>query len=606
MSEQVGIYFERDYYARPEQLPELSSSEEVLLTEEQIQEVIDFEHQLYDLTIDANQMPKAAEAIANRSEEGRPLQTLHDIWKIKINKTRLGIDYFLSDEGRSHLQTAVDKQFTASDVDDAATQVAVLGIEQLPSKTTDELQAKSIAYAEKLLVESYIKAGLQGNDISAPSVITITKNPQVILEKARGYRELKQFIKLIEHDIVANDDAREVKAAKQFITSIYRHRINNFMSSLYVDAYQLHYQNQVRGDGHYTELLEEISGYLPAFKRSIRKEETARFLQRIDRFQQGIVRNNDGTFGWLSPAAKEIAQTTQNKGHEIINRGVFESINPEDLHKTKADGTAYAKWAKEILAEYGLLSDDNDWNSEREGPPSDGKWQVVVNDKYKSLAVTDKQRVLKVPAKERPLFEQAYLLEHELTHVMQHSNKRLLSNLKITEEIGADNTSMQAEAGALWREALARETMSGETHATVSGTSYMAALAIRAKGGTFGQCMQAFYEDFVCNNPGIDKETAIARAANRTQRIYRKGGFEYAEGLPYLTDTQPLHYLEQAALAKKLRGEQRKILLVAGIGLHTLAVASRLGLADLKEIKLPQPSPIEIAGPNVVAHAAAQ
>jgi hypothetical protein len=418
----------------------------------------------------------------------------------------------------------------------------------------------------------------------------------VIVRKANGYRAVKAYISHAIEDINSHKEKTPVTDAQLVIAELYRRRVNMFLLSTYVDAYKLYSQNRSSDKTIHEEVISELESILPAFNTSFEDDSIAHFMQRIDRMQQGVDRDENGDFTFLSPEAKKLAKSAEeeSKNNESIDRGDYSPISPEELAETKIDGDTFGGWVSDVLSTYGLLSSSTEWSSDRTRPAQDSKWQVIVNDKFKSLAVNDKQRVVEVPKKVYSLVQALSLISHEIVHVLQHENKRAIGDMEILKRIGFDSPSEQTESGGKWQEAVAREKLTGQKDTDVAGTSYLKALEVKASGGSFAESLKAFYEDFRLRMPELTSEETAIRAVNRTRRIYRGGGFEFAQGTDYLTDTQPLNYLEQKLIYESLKEDDRKLLYLGGVAIANFMKLAEVGLVDVNKINIPEKKPLDI------------
>jgi hypothetical protein len=92
---------------------------------------------------------------------------------------------------------------------------------------------------------------------------------------------------------------------------------------------------------------------------------------------------------------------------------------------------------------------------------------------------------------------------------------------------------------------------------------------------------------------------AAKQAVNRARRIFRDGGLEFAQSTSYVTNTQPLNYLEQELIYRSLDEEDRKFLFVGSVMIDNLKRLAGVGLVDLDKILVPKRKPIEILEPKV-------
>lgn len=579
--------------------------EHVSLTETELSQILDFEQGLYDLSLDEAIFPGAASYKEDQTTKGTPLQSLESVWKLKVNSFELGVNYFITDEGKTTLSKALGVDTDAEDLGTMAVVLASLDASSVNAKTLDMLEAKSVGYEEEQLTNAFVASGFSAEGLPAPDLVVLYKNPEAIVAKARGYRQLKSYIGQVKADLQthAPENASPVVAAQLLLADKYVRRINGFLASTYISAFKLLAQYRTSGQTRHTDVIHELEEILPAFSSRPDDSRIAGFLQQIDRYRHGVSKDEQEKFTWLSPAARHLA--TQSEGIEstAVSRDIYEDIDPEVLKSTKIDGAMFGNLLRGVVREYGILSEVEDWSSDREGPAADNKWQVIVNDKFKSLAVNDKQRVIKVPMKIISLMKAVSVGNHEITHVLQHENKRALGTLAILACIGLDDTSAQTEAGGLWQEGVAFDALSGVSHDSTAGTGYYKNIEIKAAGGSFGECVKAYYEDLLQHNPEMssNKLAVAAQAVNRARRVFRSGGLEFAQHTNYITNTQPLNYLEQRLIYEGLNDETRKFLLVGGITIANLVELRQYGLVDTNSIRIPEKMPWQLMYPAVKA-----
>lgn len=566
-----------------------------MLSKEMARQVIDFENQLYNGQLD-NYIPSAASSQKAQAESVETLPRFESIWQKKANNTTLGVSYFMTDQGREALLKATDIELRATNEEDCLVELSALDIRNLSSEVIDKLGADSVGFEEEKLTKAFIEGGFDGAAIPEPQFLTIYKNPEVILEKAQGYRQLKIFLTKVLNDLnsESNQENPQTKSAKILLATLYRRRLNYFIAGTYVQAYQFAYQARMSGRSDYQDLVNQLEESLPAFSQ-LSASQTARFLVRMDRYRYGVSVDEDGKFTWLSQEARAEADLA---GQEIdrnpVNRGIYADIDPTALDNTKVEGSVFGEFLSDVLREYGLLSKYSAWDSERQTPAPDGKWQVIVNKLFKSLAVDDKQRIMKVPDEPASLMRILSVGSHEITHVLQNHNKLLIGRLAIMERIGLDSISEQTESGGLWQEREARQRLTGQIDNDVSGTGYLKVLTAKAQGLPFGKGVRLYYEDLLRRNPTMAHEKAAAQAVNRTRRAYRSGGFEYARNLAVLTNSQSLRYLEQGLIYKSLTAEQLKLLFIGGVSTKNLLELSAVGLVDINQMYIPKKMPWEI------------
>lgn len=574
-----------------------------ILEGEAIERVVAFEHQLFNLSLDPQQYSAAAAHKQTKEADGTPLETIEDVWKKKIVSYNFGANYFLTEAGREAWAEATGIELKAELPESIIEELSIADLSGIDSKALDKLEADSVGYEEKRLTEAFIKNGFRGENIPSPDILVAYKNPQMILEKARGYRGLKTYVKKAAADLQRVLDAADANGqagakpeleAKLLIANLYRQRLNKLLASSYVEAYKFLCQRRRSNSYIHQEITKDLHGELPGFY------DTAKFiaenLQMVDRYRHGASRDENGKYTWSSKQAAELAkeaEATKRQG-DPVDRGVYGNIDMQELNEVEIDSEEYGEWLSYVLQEYGLLSEFTEWDSEREEPAPDDKWQVIVSDTFKHLSVTDNQKIVAVPAETRSLFSALTLANHEITHVLQKHNKRAIGQLAIMNAVGFDVASEQAESGAKWQEKAAHGILTGFADTRIAGTGYYEATRVKERGGSFGECVEVFFKDLQKRNPEESPETLAARAVNRIRRVFGNGGFEFAKDREIVTNTQPLSYLEQELIYSSLAEEQRRLLFIGGVTLSNLVKLSQNGLVDFRKITIPVKMPLDL------------
>jgi hypothetical protein len=273
-----------------------------LLSPEALQKVIDFEHQLYDTALDPVMFPSAEAYRLLKDAEGTPMLPIETVWEQRINSTELGINYFLTEAGRQSLLTAAHVGAPDSPAE-CAQVLCGIDISKIDSKVLKALEDSSIGYEEAELMRVFTENSFDGANVPAPSIVTIHKNPEILVEKARGFRQLKTYYSRAKTDLMAGDNT-ESREAKVLIVDLYKKRLNTLLAEVYIDAYKLLAQHQIGDIGLHTEAIEQLTDILPAFFNRGDDDANAKFMQRIDRFRYGVGKDDQGKFSWLSPQAQ--------------------------------------------------------------------------------------------------------------------------------------------------------------------------------------------------------------------------------------------------------------------------------------------------------------
>lgn len=250
-----------------------------------------------------------------------------------------------------------------------------------------------------------------------------------------------------------------------------------------------------------------------------------------------------------------------------------------------------------VLARYGLLSSEEKYSAKRKGRPDDGKWLVALSKVRTSLAVASKSGTVWVPKKFKRSLSQKKptgvlpLIDHEITHVLQHENAAKLG-------IGLLEKDRSAR-GSLWFEtgATAQEDESYSNHFGINRSAnfnYLKALQAQVNGGSISDCAKVFFNSLIDSGDVKNKDEAVQTAVDRTLRLFRHGG-EWAAGTGYLTNTEPLEYAEQQILARNLPKDLDWLYFVGRANFQTLAELYRIGWLKKDDVFIPEKMPSEIA-----------
>ncbi len=582
--------YDESFFAGLDYEPGLSEAERV--------PVLDFESNLYNVSLDEFVYPTAFQYQTERANDGEPLDRLETIWQKNIKVSAIGIPFFMTEEGRKCLaeQLGVSAPRTIPEIERMFRNYDYSNVD---SKSMDLLENQSVEYEEVRAVKSFIANGCTGEGVPDPKIMPVFRNPEVLLEKIRGYRAYKQYLSAAKQDVAASQDMTEAeREAKLLVVDLYKGRVNRFLSDMYVDAYKFLYFS--RNGVMHNPLLFRLERELPAFYASANPEFIARFLQRIDRYQQGVDKDELGDYTWFSSEAKALVQQVPTANEEgALERGEYRDIDVAFLREHEATPETIGAYAREVLSGYGILSEETEWDSDRETAASDGKWQVVVNGKFKNLSVNSKQKIVKVPEKPLPLGKAITLISHELTHALQHENKERVSDLAILQKIGLGKPSEQHESGALWQEREAKRVVLGEEDSLVHGVGYQRMLAAKMAGKPYGALVYEYYDQLRIDRPELTMQGAAQIAVNRARRLYRGGGKEYAIDNDFITNSQPMSYLEQELIYKSLGEEKRTLLFIGGVPLASMVELVRVGLIDVSRMVIPEKRPWEILAPAV-------
>ncbi|MBN1915431.1 hypothetical protein JW796_00340 [Candidatus Dojkabacteria bacterium] len=240
------------------------------------------------------------------------------------------------------------------------------------------------------------------------------------------------------------------------------------------------------------------------------------------------------------------------------------------------------------------------YSSDRNGRADDNKWQVIISPRVTIISVNSRKGTIFIPSGEiRKLGSTApsgviAISDHETMHILQHENKARIG-LAITENIGTDRSSVNAEAGAIAWEREAKKRYLGQEAKVSKGL--FRAVQERTKGRSFKACAKAFYDNYMegIASPSEEKKMeGVKEAVKHTRRIFTGAGI-FGNWSSYTTNSKPLAYIEQNLVAEELSNRgMSDLLAIGGVSLQTLAELNKVGLFDRSKAVLPEMRPSEI------------
>ena len=610
MSEKLALYPERvskDSESFHKNIETLNKEPEFELTPEQRADVREFEEMLLQ--------GKFVGSPESDVHIEKPIATYQEIKAMNAGEKKVCLDYFLTEPGRDLLSSLAQQEPQIETKVDVAKFLAA-NASTLKIKQWEQLIDTSSIWAEnELRRQLTTRLSGEGTEEQEPTFMSFVKNPKKLAEKAQASRTLKAYYKAAKKDLLSQDPQDPVVQLKITLVDIAKQRLNLLITEEYRQAMIVQNQSLYNDDESLQEHLEELDKYLPAIQKkpsaediNVFRQKAARFLSRIDKFVNGVSMGDKEA----SPITEDLLaiQAEQRKGIKGISldlnsEGSMSDIEDEVLSSTFIDAQELKKMAEVVLRDYGLLSDIVEYDPERKGWASDGKWQVIIDEKVSSLSVNGLKGIVRIPANYHRQINSInpagplQLLDHEITHVIQHQNA-LKVGLKSFDDVAVPRTSLWAEAGGIYHEQIAKRKLFGlETESPAM--HYLAALQTRLEGGTVLDSAQAFYEDSLRRNPDVNREDALKLAVNRTLRLFRRGG-EMTTDTTYWSNTAPLDYAEQSILIEQLPEDKKEWLLIGRSNISLLAQLHRLGwLKGIDFMKL-EPRPSEILEPYIRAN----
>lgn len=570
-------------------------------TEAEKQPVLDFEQSLLRAEIPSG--------LVGRLEITEPSKNIINLNKSAVGEGKIWIDYFRSPQGAPLLQ-ALREQAGLSET---------AGIEQVLAKAAPGIDIKtvrSLAKVSRSHEESKVRAELESwyesgaRPETTTEAFSVIAKPGVLLDKAKGLSELRVYYRQVSMALDAmatmGEDPKQIEM-ERLVLDMQRERLNTVATEIYTWA--MMYEEQVARSGEGEEILQQLAEYLPglhvrasndALDVARLEKSRARLIGRLDRFINGV-----GTPG-AGPITSDLEQKyigyeppTRTEGTEYL----LSDVSPEVLESAKATPEQMKVMAEMVLAEWNLLSEERDYDPDKSGAAVDGKWRVVILDTARSFAVDGVKKIIKIPVRDMPVARISpagalTVLDHELTHVLQHENSEQ-ANLAFVDGGKAARTNLWFEAGAVMEEYASRKRLLGVDTAAPS-LNYLAAIESQLMGGDVLDCAKAFADQEFKVSPMADKTTVLDSAANRAPRLFRNGG-EFTSGTGEVSSSAVLAYSEQAILGEILPEGKKDWLLVGRMNPDLLSRLHSVGWLDETKFKKLNPRPSEIVMPYVRA-----
>jgi hypothetical protein len=566
-----------------------------------------------------------AEKIPLNAEEREEIQgmedvlgsTLEKIFEMSPKEAILYGEYFQTDEGKQHFEKLTGVSLTECTSPEEIEKVlweASSKIAKLGAKERGELVGKSRDYSETVLFEK-LKAGrdTEGNidikDISAPHKVILPLEPQECLGRLKALKKFKDYIKRYREAVdgpavVKSDEYKEVLKG---ILGLYQSRTNEMLAGAKTDVLPFIRKRELLGEEG---LLPEERDLLSMISSS-RPEAT---LGRYDKYLFGVEDEYDAK-GDRPQVGKELEVYAERLEDEQMAVQALKServreqgIDPEKLFQPELSSDEVVRYAEETLAAYGLLSEEpaEKYSKDRKGPAADNKWQFVVRDDFKTMAVDSKQKVVKCGKGMQSMGTLvAVTLAHEIEgHVLQHENKSRIP-LRLFKKIGSGRSSIFAECGAMSNEDAVSQKAFG--YAAPPHPHYIRAMLRKLEGGNYQECLEAFYESSLRglrlqkSLGKITEEEFVAQsdkklklAINRAKRLFG-GSMDTDSSLSYLSHSKDTVYLEQMKLFEELKKQGlEKYVFVGGANLDALVFLMESGFLNPEDIEEPKYHALEV------------
>jgi len=521
----------------------------------------------------------------------------------KVNTLNFFVDYFTSSRQGLHALILLGFEPKGDEVHEAEVIEFLSGFDysSIDAKEIADVSDKSQKFVEQTIADQMEKNNFESLDgLTVPTKITVVKNPEKLSARIIELRELKDFLKKYSlTESVVNSP--QVSA----VVNMHRRRVNDLIVSSYSDVLALIKQYKASPNKKTEDAIQQIrtANATPFFSDDL----GGYALSRIDKYMNGAGEEiEDGNYSPISGTAEALGdEIVRSKGEEKkVTGGKYEKY--KDLYKkVRVDSKELQEWIKKVINEYGILSamPDDEYSPDRAGAAPDEKWQVVVDSKSANLAVNGAQKAVKIPTGFNRLIAEISPagavpgINHEVGgHVVQWENKYKMG-FSLTKIVETDRSDVYKEGGGVEIETDTQHELFGQERG--ANTDYLAASYAKLNGLNYLDCVMAFFESNMATDPGKDKKKTAVLAANRVLRIF-KNDSNLSESSEYLTNSQPLVYLEQDLVVKKLKEKGMEKLLHFGINLDVLADLHRVGMADIKNIWIPERKPSEILENEII------
>ncbi len=557
--------------------------------------------QAFEQALCKGEFPKGFEFLGTRTE--LPPKNIAEIVAQKVGLNTFCVDWYLKTPDGNQTLQRLGYEGNLTDKIQIKSFLART-IPRVKSEGMNTQRGESRNWAESELI-TILKNDLEHGESETedPEFLTLVESPQAVIDKIANARKLKNYYKNIE-SVLQHEQKNRVTDAKLVFLTMHRERVNDQIANLYRQAIPLLNQYRLAPEILTSEQIDALTDSFPVLKSAdtTDMEKMARLFSMIDKFITGIDAENG--FGQISAEIErlEIALRDEPKNSETHQH----SLDAERLADHHVDSEEMKKFVQKALAEYDLLSSEEKYSVKDKGRPPDKLWRAVISKVQKSFSVNSAKGVVWIPISfDRTLNQKKPtgvlpLLDHELTHVLQHENAAKLRIGLMQVDRGARG-SLWFETGATRNETEAYAKYFGIERGT--NFNYLKAMQKQLAGGSISECAKMFYESLLSSGDVTDKEKAIETAVNRTLRLFRNGT-EWSQGTGYLTNTEPLEYAEQQILDRNMPEDLRWLYFVGRANFHTLAELHRIGWLNREEIFIPERMPAEIALEELVANEA--
>ncbi len=433
------------------------------------------------------------------------------------------------------------------------------------------------------------------SSIAEPSFFSVFTNPGVLIDIAVHAEELKCYYLAIEAAI-KSQQIDDINEAKLVMLGLHKRRLNALIASNYRNLTTLLEQYKLAPSILNSVQVDQLYRYFPNFKKTNINDidKMAKIYSVIDKFITGMDIENG--FGKIESEIEYLLiELQKNKLALGITKNNIEQQKWSDI---TVDATALKKLFEEILKEYNLLDESGRGVVKYQ---KNKKWRVVISDLRENLSVYAEKGIIWIPKDfKRNLYQKKPvgvlpLINHEITHVIQHKNGASL-NIGLLELDRASRASIWFEVGATEQEN--QSFLECFNIHRGPNLHYLRAMQTQLRGGNISDCIFTFYKSLVEMGDITNIKDGISFATERTLRLF-KNGIEYTSGSHYVTNTEPIEFAWQELFTRQLPENLQWLYFVGRANCLDLTQLHRIGWLNKEDMIVPERLPSAIVEPYV-------
>ncbi len=573
----------------------------------------DIQKKIEQLAAIENGAEKQAELSAEEQEEILSFETslgntLETVFDITVQENTFYPEYFLAEEGQEDLRLLLgDTEIPPLTLEAVSTLLYTSTyLKGLDAKVQSDIAGRSRNYSEEATFQAFRKTKdqnglIQQDDLSLPIRTKVIFDPEKLLTKQRALRKIKEQLRTYRVSLQETEHSDDARFVINGILDLYHARVNDLLIDGNIQILTLQEKSALLGEDSLTDAEREL------LEIGFGLGDTERTLSKLDKLVKGAAHEYEEN-GYRQQLSQDVIAFADEFEAEYISQVTLRNsaiegrgLDREKLFAKNIPAEKIAQLAEETLTHYSLLSQypASDYESDREGPAPDDKWQFVMRDAYKTMAVSAKQKIIKCSPNPQSIDRLISItLAHEIEgHVIQAENRARIP-LRLFAKVGGGRSSIFAECGAMNNQ----DYVSGQAFGYQSPPHpyYIKAMQKKLEGGSYLDCVEAFYEGslkelHLQRELGwIDQEEFDLRAdeklklaINRTKRLFESGA-QFGSNEEFLTNSKDTVYLEQVRLYRALKQHGlEKYAFISGANLDTLLFLMQAGFLNPSDIQQP-------------------